>query len=312
MFVALIVAIPLLFSLWGNSQLDQQEIYQPADIAPGHMIAVDGLQIHYQTWGNPNADPTGAPILLIHGFASSGQEFFRLAPLLAARRSVIAVDLLGFGFSQRVTEPGPYFSKRGEANLVAAVLQRLGIQRVDVVGASYGGAIAGELALDHPNLVRRVVFMDAQIYDEGRRGGALAARLPFGINRAVTWLTLGGGPLSTNLFDFACHDAAACLGDGDLIEALRPPTEIRGNVASLIAFSQSPRDQRLPDDIAQIAQPALVLWGDDDRILPPADGERLANDLPNAQIIWIAEAGHVPHIERPAEVATAILTFLGP
>ena len=311
MFAALFVAIPLLFSVWANGSLDRQEIYDPPEIAPGHFVSVDGFQLHYQSWGDPGSDPTGAPILLLHGFASSGLEFFRLAPILAEGRSVVAIDLLGFGFSQRVTEPGGYFSQRGQAALVSQLLGTLGIERVDVVGASYGGAIAGQLALDHPSQVRRLVFIDAQVYVDRNVGGELVANLPLGFNQALTWLTLGGGPLTSRLFELACYDPQVCLGDGELIDNLRPPTQIKGNVASLIAFSRSPQDQRLPADVAQITQQALVIWGEDDEIIPPSDGVRLVQELPNARLHWIPQAGHVPHIERPELVAAAILGFLG-
>lgn len=311
MFAALLAAIPLFFSLWANENINRQEIYEPAEIAPGQFINVDGFQVHYQTWGDLAADPTGAPILLLHGFASSSLEFFRLVPVLAPRRSIIAIDLLGFGFSERVSEPGSYFSQRGQAAIVSSVLEALGVRRVDIVGASYGGAIAGEIALDDPSLVRRLVFIDAQIYMEGSAGGEFVARLPLGINRALTWLTLGGGPLTSRLFEAACHNVDVCLGDGELIETLRPPTQIRGNIASLIAFSRSSRYQRLPAEVALIAQPALVVWGEDDAIIPPTDGERLAQDLPNARLQWIEDAGHVPHIERPGAIGAAILSFLG-
>ncbi len=310
MFAALAIALPLLFSLWANDSIDRQEIYEPTEIAPGHFVSVDGFQLHYQMWGDPDSDPTGAPILLLHGFASSGLEFFRLAPILANSRSVVAIDLLGFGFSERVPRPGDYFSHQGQASLVSQVLETLGIGRVDVVGASYGGAIAGQLALDHPSQVRRLVFIDAQIYMDRNGGGELVANLPLGVGQALTWLTLGGGPLTTRLFEIACYNQEACLGDGDLIENLRPPTQIRGNVSSLIAFSRSPQAQRLPAEVTQIAQPALVIWGLEDQIISPTNGERLARELPNASLHWIPQAGHVPHIEQPDLVAAAILGFL--
>jgi len=311
MFAAVLIAVPLLFSLWANGSIDRHEIYEPADIAPGHFAIVDGFQLHYQIWGDVQSDPTGAPIVLLHGFASSSLEFLRLAPLLAERRSVVAIDLLGFGFSERVPEPGDYYRTDGQAELVASVLDALGINRADVIGASYGGAVAGQLALNHPPRVRRLVLIDAQIYGQGNAGGEFVASLPFGLNRAVAWLTLGGGPLSSRLLSAACHNPGACLGDDDLLDALRQPTQIVGNVASLIAFSRSPRDQRLPAEIGGITQPTLIIWGEHDTFIPPADAERLAEDLPDARIQWIPEAGHVPHIERPIPVAAAILGFLG-
>lgn len=269
--------------------------------------------MHYQVWGDPVSNPNGTPLVLIHGFASSSQEFFRLAPLLSEQRTVIGVDLLGFGFSQRLDRPDPRYSQRGQAALVAGLLDALGVAEADVLGASYGGAVAGELALARPDLVGRIVFVDAQIYGEGAVGEGnrgYLARLPFGLNRALTWLTLGGGPLATQVFDLACHDVEACLADGDLIEAVRPATTVRGNVDALLAFAQTPEIRRLPDDISAISQPALVIWGRHDRIILPENGQRLVADLPDAQLEWIESAGHIPHVEQPQAVAALVLAFL--
>lgn len=310
MFAVFLLAIPLLFSLWGNASIADREVFEPADIAPGRFLTVDGVNIHYQVWGEPSADPSGAPLVLIHGFASSSLEFFRLAPILAGTRSVVAVDLAGFGFSERLLRASPAYSHRGQAALVAGLIDGLGLHRADVVGASYGGAIAGQLALDRPDLVRRIVFLDAQIYSAGSGPGEIVARLPLGLNRALTWLTLGGGPLSSRLFELACFDVAACQAGGDLTAIFTPPTTIEGNVRGLIAFSRSPTDQRLPAEVGGIQQNALVIWGRHDAIVPLENGERLAEELPNARLALIEDAGHVPHIERPAETALLILDFL--
>lgn len=308
--MALLVVIPLSFSAWANERIRQQEIHDPTEDAPGQFVTVNDYRLHYQAWGDPIADPTGAPILLIHGFASSGLEFGRIVSTLSLTRSVLAIDLLGYGFSQRLAEPSADFSQRGQVALVRGVLDKLGLAQVDVVGASYGGAIAGQLALDDPARVRRLVFIDAQIYEVGSTGGEGVANLPFGLNRALTWSTLGGGPLSATLLQAACYNVAACLGNGDFTTERNKITQIRGNVDSLVAFSRSPRDQRLPAEVTKIIQPALILWGRNDAIIPPANAERLAHDLPNAQLHWIEQAGHVPHIEKPDEVASAIVAFL--
>lgn len=310
MFAVFLLAIPLLFSLWGNASIADREVFEPADIAPGRFLTIDGVSIHYQVWGDPSADPTGAPLVLIHGFASSSLEFFRLAPILAETRSVVAVDLAGFGFSERLLRASPTYSHRGQAELVAGLIDGLGLRRADVVGASYGGAIAGQLALDRPDLVRHIVFVDAQIYAAGSGPGEFVARLPLGLNRALTWLTLGGGPLSSRLFELACFEVAACQAGGDLTAVFTPPTTIEGNVRGLIAFSRSPTDQRLPAEVGAIRQSALVIWGRHDAIVPLENGLRLAEELPDARLALIEDAGHVPHIERPAETARLILDFL--
>lgn len=306
--VGLLAAVAL-WSWSVNGRIAATEVDDPALNAPGEFARVQGYRLHFQRVGDPLTDPTGAPIVLIHGFASSGQEFGRLLPALAEARSLIVPDLLGFGFSERVLTPVPAYSHRGQAALLKDLLDQLGVTQVDLVGSSYGGGIAAQFSLDYPERVRRIVFVDAEIYGTGEGNGAVAY-LPFGLNRAVTWTALGGGPVAAQLAELACADAAACLGDGEFTAARAHLTRIRGNTDALIAFSQTPRDKRLPDEIGQVTAPALVVWGEQDQIIAPEFGERLAAALPDARLEWIARAGHVPHLEQPAVVAPLILDFL--
>lgn len=311
LLAAVLLALIGGFSLWANARIAALETRDPAEGAPGQIVEVRGYRLHVQTLGAAQADPAGVPLMLIHGFASSGREFGRLAPLLADGRRLIVPDLLGYGYSQRVVEPTADYSHRGQAALLAGLLDELGVETVDVAGSSYGGAIAAQFALDYPERVRRIVFIDAQIYEVGNAGGQAVADLPFGLNRALTWSTLGDGPFSSFLLSSVCYDIAACLEAGEFAGARTELSRIRGATEALIAFSRSPRDQRVPAEIGQVRAPALVIWGRADQIVPPQDGERLARDLPDARLEWIEAAGHVPHIERPDVAAGLITAFLG-
>lgn len=306
--VALALAL-LGWSAWANAQINQLEVEDPRTGAPGALIKLNGFQLHYQLDGDPLTDPTGAPILLLHGFTSSGHEFSRLTPLLAPARRLIRLDLLGFGHSERVLTATEAYGHPGQAALAVALLDALGVAQVDVIGASYGGGIAAQLALDHPERVRRIVWLDAQVYDAG--GNAWVAALPFGLDRAVTWTVLGGGPGGAALSQSACAPASTTCFDAELAAARGRQLQIRGYTDALLAFSRSPRNARVPADLGLITQPSLILWGEADAIIPPEFGRRLAQAVPNAKLVWVANAGHVPHVEQPALVAREVLAFLG-
>lgn len=303
----LLAAAALVFSWAVNRQVAAYEIYDYREIAPGAYLQVEGYDLHYQFSGDPQADLTGAPLMLVHGFASSSDEFGRLAPLLAGERSLILPDLLGFGYSQRLLQPDPALTHRSQAMWLKALLDRLGVAQIDLVGSSYGGAIAAQFALDYPERVRRIAFLDAQVYDEAA-SMAWVADLPLGLNRAMTWFALGGGPVARSIGELACYNPAACLGDGEFAARREAINRIKGNTDGLIAFSKTGREARVPADLGLLEAPALVIWGENDQIVPPENGQRLADTL-GVPVQWIPQAGHIPHIERPELVAPLILDF---
>ena len=304
----LILVASLIWSFLVNRQIESFEIYTIRDGAPGVYTMIQGYEIHYQLVGDPRNAPGDVPLMLIHGFTSSGREFERIIPGLAGEHKLIIPDLLGYGHSQRVTERVNAYTHRGQAEILNELLDQLGVAQVDLVGASYGGGIAAQFALDYPERVRRLVFLDAEVYGEGR-SQAFIAYLPFGLNRALTWYALGGGPIAKQLTELACYDVTACEGDGELSEAREALARIKGTTDALIAFSKTAPDQRIPAELEYINSPALVIWGAEDRIITPENGQRLADAL-NSRLVWIERAGHTPHIERPEQVAPLILEFL--
>src|SRR5882762_3987710 len=126
-----------------------------------HFAEVNGVRVHYQEAGHPN-DPT---VVLIHGFSSSTLVWSRVfLPLADAGLRVIALDLLGYGYSGKPRN-GAY-TIESQAQMVIGVLRALGIERVSLVGSSYGGAVAATCALDYPDLVRQLVLVGAASNNE--------------------------------------------------------------------------------------------------------------------------------------------------
>src|SRR6185369_9868946 len=119
-----------------------------------HFIEVDGVKVHYQEAG----EPTNPAVLLIHGFASSTFVWSKVFLELAKRGlRVIAIDLLGFGYSEK-PKNGEY-TITGQAKLIHKLLGQLGIDRATIVGSSYGGAVAATCALDYPDNIDKLILV---------------------------------------------------------------------------------------------------------------------------------------------------------
>lgn len=287
-----------------NVEIAREEMRSPADGATGRMVRIAGHQWHVLTIGDPAGDSTGTPVLLIHGFAIAGAETFQpWAGTQLRGRSLILPDLLGYGHSERIAAAGPWYSLKSYSDALAEMLDRLGVAQVDVVGHSYGGAVAAQFALDHPQRVRRIVFIDAATYVKPSAAEGIV-QLPLGIGRAVAWHAFGGGPWSINAL--ACKRLGCRWGD--LARVANTTDTVR---AMMRSHRQYPGTPPLADRMGQLRAPSLAIWGEKDRIVPVSDGERLARET-HGRLIVIRGAPHMPYLRAGAEVGEAVRAFLQP
>ena len=283
-----------------DREISRYEVLDFETLAPGDFYTINGFSIHVRTSGSPDTDPTGVPLLMLHGFGPAGSSVWTqfAEDRLAAQRSLILPDFLGMGYSERVTTPGSHYTIAGQAGMIADLLDEMGVERVDLVGHSYGGAVGAQFALDYPEKVRRLVLLDAQIYENriGQFFQSLGA-LPFGVGRAITWNSLGGG---SETFQAFCGGADPC-----------EPAQIvllRGTVDALQAINDTGQVSRLPGDLPQVQPPVAVIWGSDDAIVSIEDGRQLADTL-GVDLGVIAGGSHTPFLEAPDDTAKQILSF---
>ena len=266
--------------------------------APGSFLDVDGVRIHYVEAGQ------GPPVVLIHGWNASTFSFRYTIPELARDHRVVALDLKGYGYSDRPAE-GDY-SLATQAELVQRVMDRLGIDRADVIGHSMGGAVAMRLAVQHPELVSRVVLVDSVTMAEFRRairfGRLLKPLLPL-----AAPLALHRDRVGRAVFRTAVHDPAHLTTE--VLEGYFRPLRMKGHLRALARQLVDRRQDKLVDP-ARIWQPTLILWGEHDRWLPLVHGETLARQISNAKLAVVRGAGHLPLEEQPATCNQLLLEFL--
>ncbi|NMG43025.1 alpha/beta fold hydrolase [Aromatoleum toluvorans] len=261
-------------------------------------VAAAGIRTNYHDLG------AGHPLLMIHGSGpgvSAWANWRLVMPMLAERARVIAPDMVGFGFSERPA--GQRYELDAWVAQAVGVLDALDIERTDLVGNSFGGALALALAIRHPRRVRRLVLMGS-------------VGVPFAITPGLdaVW---GYTPALDNmraLLDLFAWDRALV---NDELARLRYEASIRpGFQESFAAMFPAPR-QRWVDamasreaDIRALPHETLVIHGREDRIIPLANSLTLADWIPRAQLHVYGRCGHWTQIEHAARFARLVGDFL--
>jgi pimeloyl-ACP methyl ester carboxylesterase len=243
----------------------------------------------------------GTPILLLHGFDSSVLEFFRVIPLLAAQNETWAVDLLGFGFTERVA--GTPFSPLAIRTHLYSFWKTLISEPVILVGASMGGATAIDFTLTYPNCVKQLVLINSVGYSGSFPiGQFLFPPLDF---LAMEWWrflklqTLANAKAEPN------RDAAYL----DALLGATLPLEMPGWYESILTFTKTGGYSLSEEQIAKIDKPTLILWGELDNFLSKGDGERFNKAIAHSVLHIIKGCGHAPQFEQPEAIARHILAF---
>lgn len=243
----------------------------------------------------------GTPILLLHGFDSSLLEFRRLLPLLATENETWTVDLLGFGFTDRIA--GIPFSPTAIKTHLYYFWKTLIQKPVILVGASMGGAAAIDFTLNHPEVVEKLVLIDSA----GMTGSKIMGKLMFPPLGYLATEFLRHPQVRLGISRSAYKDKKLASVDAHVCAALH--LQMPNWNQALIAFTKSGGYTSFTKKLAEIKQQTLILWGKQDRILPMTDAYKFKQAIPQSQLIWIENCGHVPHLEQPQVTAEHILRF---
>lgn len=299
---------------WYSFTASMRETIPPGrDGYAGTYVKAGGLDIHYLSWGPAD----GEPILLVHGTLAWSKTWYEIAGRLAKQGyHVIAPDLPPFGFSQRPAD-GDY-SRAAQARLILAFADALGLDRIILVGHSFGGGATVEAAFSVPDRIKGLVLLDAALVLDNPEGSTIATKL-FGapiLGRSLTAATFTN-PLMTGkgLRDFIYDDR---IVDPKRIALYQQPFVLTGTsseVSKWLAGALFHDESRsLAADQAnyrRFDRPVVLIWGRQDSVTPLAQGEQLRSLLPRSTLIVLDHVNHIPHVEQPDRVAGMIAEFAG-
>lgn len=253
----------------------------------------DGARIWWTSEG------AGEPVVLVMGLAYPSDMWFRVAPALAQRYRVIRLDNRGAGRTGDV--PGAPYTVETMAADVLAVLDAAGEDSAHVVGASMGGLVAQEVALTAPTRVRSLVLACTH------PGTAHAVLTP----RAVALLGLRGMRNPRKAAEASIPYNYAPGTPRERIEedwAVRMPLRgtRTGYFAQLRGTARWSGLARLPS----LRVPTLVLHGEQDRLIPPENGRRIARAVPGAELALLADANHLLFTDQPEQARRLLLDWL--
>ena len=256
-------------------------------------LSINGSTIHYREMGS------GKPVMLVHGFPLDGRVWAGQIDALAEKYRVIAPDLHGFGQSKAHRAS----SMESMVQDLRTLVSSLDAEKLAVAGLSMGGYIAQHWIKTCPTDIAALILVDTKASADNTE--AMAGR--------------------DRMIELAGSSGTKAVADAMLPKMLAAKTlsrqcDIAGRLSEIME-SQSPqavqwalaamRDRDdFSEELAAIAVPVLLVFGEHDAITPPTLAEGMKSAIPRAQLEVIREAGHMSPLEKPAEVATAIRKFL--
>jgi 3-oxoadipate enol-lactonase len=248
------------------------------------LVRPDGCRLYYETHGDVEAEP----VVLLEGMGGDIAGWRRNIPRLAREVFVVAFDFRGNGRSDAPDEPQTMATFVGDT---LALLDHLGIPSAHLYGQSFGGMVALELALAHPDRARSLI---------------LAATHPGGRQEVKSRVTVPKDKPFLALYSEAFAAANPERVREDLVVGARQRQKNHARRRQWEAAQGFAEYERLPE----VAVPTLVLHGTADRMVPVENAKTLAGRIPGAELVLLEGAGHVYHTEQPERADDAVLDFV--
>jgi pimeloyl-ACP methyl ester carboxylesterase len=233
---------------------------------------VGGWPISYEAAGE------GEPVVFVHGLSGSTRWWFRNVRTIAERHRIYLVDLPGFGTMRSLRGR---FVLAETATWLSEWMEAAGLERAHLVGHSMGGYASVRLAASRPELVRRLVLV-----------------APAGVPAERSML----GHLVPLLLTVR-HATPAFL-------AVLVQEALRMGPMTLWRVARDLLAEDVRGDLRNIEAPTLLVWGENDPLIPPAVGDLFREEISNSRLLLLQRAGHVPMFDQPKEFDAALLTFL--
>lgn len=261
---------------------------------------IGGVKIHYQEKG------AGEPLVLIHGYTSSTYAWKDLFEPLSENFRVIAIDLKGFGFSEK---PDGDYSRRAQGEIVFGLLEHLKVEKAWLAGNSMGGETALNVALNHPEKVTGLILIDsAGVNISGRESLAPWYLQTPVIGQALIALSLTSDKLVREGLRKSTFDDAKISDEKVAYFHQFLKTRSGQNAAreARIQFALYP----VENELGKINVPTLLIWGAEDELIPLEAGKVMNERIKNSKLVTLEKCGHLPQEEMPEKVLTEMTSFM--
>jgi pimeloyl-ACP methyl ester carboxylesterase len=253
---------------------------------------------------------TGDPVICIHGLGGTKGSFLPTVAALADEYRVIALDLPGFGDSDKPI--GAAYDAAYFADATTAFMDELGIEKAHVIGNSMGGRVAFELGFDHHERVKKIALLAPSLAWLRERRWAAPLKL---VRPELGMFHIAPRPIVEGIVKRLIPNADNGWTAAGIDEFLRAYLQPRGRAAFYAAarniYLEEPHG---PDGfwtrLAALENESLFVWGKRDRVVPISFARHVEDVLPAAQHVEV-DCGHVPQVERPKETHRAVRAFLG-
>ena len=246
----------------------------------------------------------GEPVILIHGIPTWSYLWHRLIPVLSEQNRVIAPDLIGFGYSDKNDNFDRSIARQTE--MIDALMEKMGIEQANIVAHDIGGGVALRLATLYPHRVNKLCVMNSVSYDSW----AIEAMIQLG-HPSAYYMASASTTVAT--LRQMLKQGFAETPDDEVLDGIFAPYSTEVGKLSLIRNATA-LNTNLTTEIThllhKIEAKTLILWGADDEFQLLKFGKRLSDDIPNAKLIQIKDAGHFVMLDQPEEVADHVFSFL--
>lgn len=300
---SLLVLVVVLFCFYWENDIPLDTLKSKYTTAASAFVDVMQMQVHYRDEGNKN---DSLPLVLIHGTGASLHTWEESVKLLTDSFRVITLDLPAYG----LTGPNPkrIYSQAFYVQFIDEFLKSIHVNKCIIGGNSLGGAIAWNYMYEHPTKVEKLILIDAAGYPMISESKPIA-------------FTLAQIPVLKHMLNYI---TPRFLAKKSVMNVYDDPTKVTEKVVDRYfdlflregnrqAFVDRMNFSTYPDHLIRlrtIKTPTLIIWGENDKLIPIENAQKFHADLPNDTLVVLEKTGHVPMEENPNRTVDAIRLFL--
>lgn len=270
------------------------------DSTPQKFIIVNGHTIRYLDYSlHEDKTNSNKTLILLHGIGASAERWSRVIPTLSRYYRIIVPDIIGFGYSDKpAVEYTMDFFIDG---FFKVFLENLGIPKANIIGSSFGGHVATEFAIRFNHMVEKLVLVSP--------AGMMKTSTPT-LDRYIMAALYPVYEHVYEAFSEMAYDSHNAVNEEivmDFVNRMRLTNAKYAFMSTVLGIRYAPK---LQGRLSKITAPTLLVWGDNDRMIPVQYAKEYTDEIPENKLVVVKNCGHTPYVERPITFNRIVLRFL--